>query len=279
MSVKSFSDRTVLITGGSRGIGRAASLRLASEGARVAVNYVSNVAKANETVAEIEAAGGVAVAVQGNVAIPAEAAQIATATRDAFGPIDMLVHSAGISIVEHASDVTWETWRKTMDVNDPARVRSRGSDFINRRFAGARKSGALLGVKSCGHRDDPLPRSGMGEAQHPHQLYLPWPDRNRDGVHALSGNTPRNHEGHSDGPYRPTGRHLQRHPIFAERRIQLHDRPDSRRQRRPSHAPRLGIVLYLVDWQFKIDDARAKQNARTQNLISPFNSEKGTLGA
>jgi 3-oxoacyl-[acyl-carrier protein] reductase len=117
MSVKSFSDRTVLITGGSRGIGRAASLRLASEGARVAVNYVSNVAKANETVAEIEAAGGVAVAVQGNVAIPAEAAQIATATRDAFGPIDMLVHSAGISIVEHASDVTWETWRKTMDVN------------------------------------------------------------------------------------------------------------------------------------------------------------------
>lgn len=81
------------------------------------MNYVSNVAKANETVAEIEAAGGVAVAVQGNVAIPAEAAQIATATRDAFGPIDMLVHSAGISIVEHASDVTWETWRKTMDVN------------------------------------------------------------------------------------------------------------------------------------------------------------------
>jgi 3-oxoacyl-[acyl-carrier protein] reductase len=117
MSVESFSDRAILITGGSRGIGRAASLRLASEGARVAVNFVSNEAKANETVAEIEAAGGVAIAVQGNVAIPAEASQIATTTREAFGPIDMLVHSAGISIVEHASDVTWETWRKTMDVN------------------------------------------------------------------------------------------------------------------------------------------------------------------
>jgi NAD(P)-dependent dehydrogenase (short-subunit alcohol dehydrogenase family) len=117
MSVESFSNRTILITGGSRGIGRAASLRLASEGARVAVNFVSNEAKANETVAEIETAGGVAIAVQGNVAIPEEAAQIATTTREAFGPIDMLVHSAGISIVEHASDVTWETWSKTMDVN------------------------------------------------------------------------------------------------------------------------------------------------------------------
>jgi 3-oxoacyl-[acyl-carrier protein] reductase len=117
MSDKPFADRTILITGGSRGIGRAASLRLASEGARVAINYVANEAKAAETVAEIEAAGGVAVAIQGNVAIPAEAAEIAASTREAFGPIDMLVHSAGISIVEHATDVTWETWRKTMDVN------------------------------------------------------------------------------------------------------------------------------------------------------------------
>jgi 3-oxoacyl-[acyl-carrier protein] reductase len=117
MSDKAFADRTILITGGSRGIGRAASLRLASEGARVAINYVANEAKAAETVAEIEAAGGVAVAIQGNVAIPAEAAEIAASTREAFGPIDMLVHSAGISIVEHATDVTWETWRKTMDVN------------------------------------------------------------------------------------------------------------------------------------------------------------------
>ena len=117
MSDKHFADRTILITGGSRGIGRAASLRLAAEGARVAVNFVSNEAKAAETVAEIEAAGGSAVAVQGNVAVPAEAAEIAATTREKLGPIDMLVHSAGISIVEHATDVTWETWRKTMDVN------------------------------------------------------------------------------------------------------------------------------------------------------------------
>ncbi|MCP4174818.1 MAG: 3-oxoacyl-ACP reductase FabG [Fuerstiella sp.] len=112
-----FSDRTILITGGSRGIGRAASLRLAVEGARVAVNYVSDETKAEETVGEITAAGGRAIAIQGNVAVPAEAASIAEKTRAAFGPVDMLVHSAGISIVEHATDVTWETWRRTMDVN------------------------------------------------------------------------------------------------------------------------------------------------------------------
>lgn len=117
MTEPAFENSTILITGGSRGIGRAASLRLASEGARVAVNFASDEAKAAETVAEIESAGGQAVAIQGNVAVPAEAADIAARTREAYGPIDMLVHSAGISIVEHASDVTWETWRKTMDVN------------------------------------------------------------------------------------------------------------------------------------------------------------------
>ncbi len=117
MNDDAFSEKTVLVTGGSRGIGRAASLRLANEGARVAVNFVSNEAKAAETVAEIEAAGGTAVAVQGDVASPEQASRIAEETRQAFGPIDMLVHSAGISIVEHATDVTWETWRKTMDVN------------------------------------------------------------------------------------------------------------------------------------------------------------------
>ena len=117
MSNLAFADRTILITGGSRGIGRAASLRLAGEGARVAVNYVSNETKAAVTVAEIVSTGGIAVAVQGNVAIPEEAISIVARTRDAFGPIDMLVHSAGISIVEPATDITWKTWRKTMDVN------------------------------------------------------------------------------------------------------------------------------------------------------------------
>ena len=112
-----FPDRHILITGGSRGIGRAASLRLAGEGARVTVNYIADEASTAGTVAAIESAGGIAVAVQGDVAIPKNALRIAEEARKAHGPIDMLVHSAGISIVQHATDATWDAWRKTMDVN------------------------------------------------------------------------------------------------------------------------------------------------------------------
>jgi 3-oxoacyl-[acyl-carrier protein] reductase len=117
MTQQAFADRTVLVTGGSRGIGKAAAIRLASEGARVAINYLSNDEAANSTVAEIVAAGGKSIAVRGNVADRDDVEKIVAQTRAEFGPIDMLVHSAGISIVEPASEVTWKTWRQTMDVN------------------------------------------------------------------------------------------------------------------------------------------------------------------
>ncbi len=112
-----FSDKTILVTGGSRGIGRAAALRLASEGARVGVNYATRRDKADEVVSEIAAAGGVAVAVQGDVTSPEQVQPMVQETRAAFGPIDMLVHSAGLSILEKAEDVTFETWRQVMSVN------------------------------------------------------------------------------------------------------------------------------------------------------------------
>lgn len=112
-----FAGRTVLVTGGSRGIGRAAAVRLASEGVRVGVNYVTRRDKADEVVSEIAAAGGSAVAVQGDVTSPEQVSRMVQETRAAFGPIDMLVHSAGLSILEKAEDVTFETWRKVMSVN------------------------------------------------------------------------------------------------------------------------------------------------------------------
>jgi 3-oxoacyl-[acyl-carrier protein] reductase len=117
MSHQPFSGKTILITGGTRGIGRAAARRMAAEGAHVAVNYVANSKAAHETVQEIQAAGGKAFAVQGDVAKREDVKQLVAAARDACGPLDMLVHSAAISIVEPASHVTWETWRRTMDVN------------------------------------------------------------------------------------------------------------------------------------------------------------------
>jgi 3-oxoacyl-[acyl-carrier protein] reductase len=117
MSDLAFSGKTALVTGGTRGIGRATALRLASEGARVAVNYVSQRTRADETVAEIQSGGGTVIAVQGDVSRRNDVQRMVDEVRSAFGPIDLLVHSAGISIVEPASSVTWETWRRTMDVN------------------------------------------------------------------------------------------------------------------------------------------------------------------
>ena len=112
-----FQDKTVLVTGGSRGIGRAASERFASEGARVAVNYVSQSGPAEETVAAITEAGGTAAAVQGDVSDPDQARKIVADANQALGPVDILIHSAGISIVQPADEVTWDTWKQTMNVN------------------------------------------------------------------------------------------------------------------------------------------------------------------
>jgi len=117
MPTNEFSGKTILVTGGSRGIGRAAALRLGSEGARVGVNFVTRRDKAEEVVREITASGGSAVAVQGRMTSADDVQHMVEKTRAAFGPIDMLVHSAGLSIVEPAVDVTWETWRQIMSVN------------------------------------------------------------------------------------------------------------------------------------------------------------------
>ena len=117
MPTSEFSGKTALVTGGSRGIGAATSRRLADEGAAVAVNYLSRRDEADRLVSDLRAKGAKAVAIGGDVSKPADAAKIVAAARDAFGPIDILVHCAATSIVEPASQVTWETWKKTMDVN------------------------------------------------------------------------------------------------------------------------------------------------------------------
>jgi 3-oxoacyl-[acyl-carrier protein] reductase len=89
--------RSALVTGGSRGIGRAISLRLAEVGARVAVNYVKSAEAADQVVAAISERGGQAVAVQGDVSRFGEAQRIVKLTTDTFGRLDILVNNAGIT--------------------------------------------------------------------------------------------------------------------------------------------------------------------------------------
>lgn len=87
--------RVAIVTGGSRGIGRAIVLELARRGAKVVVNYVSSANDAQAVVDEIKGAGGDAQAVQANVGEETAVEQLIKATVDAFGRIDILVNNAG----------------------------------------------------------------------------------------------------------------------------------------------------------------------------------------
>lgn len=89
--------KTALVTGASRGIGRAVAVALAAAGAKVAVNYAGNDAAAEETKAAIEAAGGAAILVKADIAGSEEVEGMVRKTIEAFGRIDILVNNAGIT--------------------------------------------------------------------------------------------------------------------------------------------------------------------------------------
>ena len=112
-----FEGKVVLVTGGTRGIGKALALQLAEEGALLALNYMSRTEDAEQTVQEVEQSGARAIAVAGDVSQPDAARSIVETAREALGPIDMLVTSAGISIPGPADDISWERWRTTMGIN------------------------------------------------------------------------------------------------------------------------------------------------------------------
>jgi 3-oxoacyl-[acyl-carrier protein] reductase len=112
-----FANRVALVTGGSRGIGRATALRLAREGADVAVSYATRSAEAEQVVAEVRALGRKAVCAPCNVANPEDVERLVATTRKQLGPIDLLAHCGAISNLASHEDMTYDLWRETIDVN------------------------------------------------------------------------------------------------------------------------------------------------------------------
>jgi 3-oxoacyl-[acyl-carrier protein] reductase len=111
-----FDGRVALITGGSRGIGRATASRLAGEGADVAFSYASRVADAEATAAAVRALGRRAVHRPCNVANPDDVRRLVDAARQ-LGPIDYLVHCGAISNLQDHSTLSLDLWRETIEVN------------------------------------------------------------------------------------------------------------------------------------------------------------------
>ena len=109
--------RVALVTGGSRGIGRACALLLARAGARVAVNYVRDQGAAEETLARIRAAGGEAVALRADVSDPAAAEDLAARAEAALGALDVLVVNHGIWKRAPLAEMTPAEWDETVRVN------------------------------------------------------------------------------------------------------------------------------------------------------------------
>jgi 3-oxoacyl-[acyl-carrier protein] reductase len=112
-----FEGKVALVTGASRGIGRAIALRLASEGASVVVNYRSNASAAGAVCEEITAQGSQACVVQADVAHPADVERLVKSALDAFGRIDVLVNNAGITRDTLIMRMSEDDWDSVIDTN------------------------------------------------------------------------------------------------------------------------------------------------------------------
>nr|WP_314435015.1 glucose 1-dehydrogenase [uncultured Brevundimonas sp.] len=109
--------KVAVVTGASKGIGAAIAKAFAAQGASVVVNYASSRSAAEAVVAEIEEAGGTAVAVQASLAKEADVERLFTQTRESFGRLDILVNNAGVYAFGGLEDVTVAEFHRQFDIN------------------------------------------------------------------------------------------------------------------------------------------------------------------
>ncbi|WP_171206968.1 SDR family NAD(P)-dependent oxidoreductase [Ruegeria sp. HKCCA0235A] len=140
--------KTAIVTGGGRDIGRACAVKLASEGANVAVNYFASSAGAEETVAEIKKIGGQAFAMQGDLNRPEEVDALIAKTVDTYGSLDILVNNAGGLIArKKINEMSLEHWQAVMDLNLTSTFLMVKAALLHM------KSGAIVNIASQAGRD------------------------------------------------------------------------------------------------------------------------------
>lgn len=109
--------KVALVTGGSRGIGRAISLRLAREGADVAVNFRSDEASAQSTCRAVEEAGVQSIAIQGDISVAEDATRVVAGSAESLGAIHILVNNAGVSADMLTMRLSEEDWDRVLDTD------------------------------------------------------------------------------------------------------------------------------------------------------------------
>ena len=136
--------RVVIVTGGSRGIGRRISERLADSGHAVVVTYQTGGAAAEEIVESIGARGGEAVAVRADVADPASVADLFAAAERSFGGVDVVVHAAGVLTKKPLVDLSVD------EIDAMLRTNMRGTLLVNQQAANlVRSGGAIINISTA----------------------------------------------------------------------------------------------------------------------------------
>lgn len=144
------NGKTAIVTGGGRDIGRACAMRLAREGAKVAINYHSSAEGADSAVAEITASGGQALAMQGDMTRASDVAALVERTRAELGEsIDILVHvTGGLVARKKITEMDEEHWQKVMDLNATSFFLA-----VNAAVPHMGAGGAIVGLASQAGRD------------------------------------------------------------------------------------------------------------------------------
>ncbi|HWU47756.1 MAG TPA: glucose 1-dehydrogenase [Humibacter sp.] len=146
--------KSVVVTGGSSGIGEAIVLAAAREGAKVVIDYVAHPDETEELIRKIESAGGQATSVKADVSSVANVKRMIETAVDSFGRLDVLVNNAGVETRTSVLDTTEDDYDKVLDIN--LKGAFFGTQFAAKQFIDQNDGGVVINISSV-HEDWPMP--------------------------------------------------------------------------------------------------------------------------